>query len=115
MSLGPGMGLGGALDPLDGFVHVLHFPQPEAGDEFVGGGEGAVGDGAVGAVESDALAFRCGLQAIAGFHYAGLEEFLIVPAHRFEEFGGGHDACFAVRGCLYEYHYAHGYASFAAE
>ena len=41
-----------AVGPLDGLVHVLDFPEPEAGDEFLGFGEGPVYDGAAGAIEA---------------------------------------------------------------
>src|SRR5690606_16339242 len=42
-----GHGVGAALDPLDGFVHRLDLPQPEAGHQLLGFGEGPVDDGAV--------------------------------------------------------------------
>jgi hypothetical protein len=41
------VGVGTALDPLDGLFERLDLPEPEAGDEFLGFGEGAIGDGAV--------------------------------------------------------------------
>src|SRR5665213_1630757 len=40
------VGVGAALDPLDGLFKRLDLPDPEAGDEFLGLGEGAVDDGA---------------------------------------------------------------------
>ena|SRR5215469_10504564 len=56
--------VGTALDPLDGLFERLDLPEPEAGDEFLGFGEGAVGDGAVLAGEVDAGAFRGGVKPI---------------------------------------------------
>jgi hypothetical protein len=41
------VGVGTALDPLDGLFERLDLPEPEAGDQFLGFGEGAIGDGAV--------------------------------------------------------------------
>jgi len=44
-----------ALDPLDGLFERLDLPEPEAGDDFLAFGEGAVNDGgAVLAGEVDA-------------------------------------------------------------
>ena len=36
---------GGALEPLDGVLHGVDAPEPEAGFELFGFGEGAVGYG----------------------------------------------------------------------
>ena len=41
------VGVGTALDPLDRLFERLDLPEPEAGNEFLAFGEGAVNDGAV--------------------------------------------------------------------
>ena len=64
------VGVGTPLDPLDGLFERLDLPEPEAGDEFLGFGEGAVGDGAVLAGEVDAGAFGGGVKPFVGL--AGL-------------------------------------------
>ena len=51
------VGVGAALDPLDGLFERLDLLEPEAGDEFLAFGKGAVNDGAVLAGEVDAGAF----------------------------------------------------------
>src|ERR1700747_2391845 len=58
------MGVGASLDPLDGLFERLDLPEPEAGDEFLAFGEGAVHDGAVLAGEVDAGAFRGGVKTV---------------------------------------------------
>jgi hypothetical protein len=60
------VGVGGALDPLDGLFEGLDLPEHEAGDEFLGFGEGTVGDGVVLAGEVDASAFGRGVEAFVG-------------------------------------------------
>src|SRR5215469_8256473 len=55
---------GTALDPLDGLFERFDLPEPEAGDEFLAFGEGAVGDGAVLAGEVDAGAFGGGVKTV---------------------------------------------------
>ena len=40
-----GLRVGATLDPLDGLFEGLDLPEPEAGDELLGLGEGAVDDG----------------------------------------------------------------------
>src|SRR5215468_7292465 len=57
-------GVGASLDPLDRLFERLNLPEPEAGDEFLGFGEGAVNDGAVLAGEVDAGAFGGGMKSI---------------------------------------------------
>src|SRR5215472_17237444 len=53
-------GVGASFDPLDGLFERLHLPEPEASDEFLAFGEGAVNDGALLAGEVDASAFGRG-------------------------------------------------------
>src|ERR1039458_8517149 len=40
-----GHGIRTALDPVQRLVHRLDLPDPEAGDQFLGLGEGAIHDG----------------------------------------------------------------------
>src|ERR1700758_2905332 len=58
-----------ALEPLDGLLDVADLPDPEAGDEFFGLGEGAVGDGGFAGGEGDALACGTRLEAFSSEHY----------------------------------------------
>src|SRR6516164_3452922 len=51
--------VGASLDPLDRLFERLNLPEPEAGDEFLAFGEGAVNDGAVLAGEVEAGAPAC--------------------------------------------------------
>src|ERR1700680_2928026 len=60
---------GRALEPFDRFVHGADLPEPEAGDELFGFGEGAVDHGTLFAFKFDTLAFRRGLKAFAGEHH----------------------------------------------
>ena len=48
--------VGAALHPLDRLGHVFDLPNPVAGDQLAGLGEGPVDDGATGAVEGHPLA-----------------------------------------------------------
>ena len=61
-----GAAVGGTLDPLDGLFEGLDPPEPEAGDELLGFGEGAVDDGTRLAGEFDACAFGAGMEAVEG-------------------------------------------------
>ena len=58
------VGVGASLDPLNRLFERLNLPEPEAGDEFLAFGEGAVGDGAVLAGEVDASAFGGGVKTV---------------------------------------------------
>src|SRR5215469_12134522 len=58
------VGVGASLDPLDRLFERLNLPEPEAGDEFLAFGEGAVNDGAVLAGEVDAGAFGRGVKTV---------------------------------------------------
>src|SRR5271170_1426524 len=69
------------LDPLDGLFQRLDLPDPEAGDELLGLGEGAVDDGTRLAGEFDACAFGAGMEAIHGEHDASLDELFVELAH----------------------------------
>jgi len=52
----------GALHPGDRLIHVLDFPEPEAGDQL----ERPVDDGTAGTIERNTLALRGRLEAVGG-------------------------------------------------
>jgi hypothetical protein len=79
--------IGAALHPLDRLGHVLDLPQPETRHQFVGLRERPVGDKALYAVKTDALALRRRVKTLTGQHDPGLDQFLVVFAHGFEELG----------------------------
>src|SRR5438874_8881565 len=55
-----------ALEPLDRFIHGLHLPQPEAGDELLGLRERPIDHGSLlRSLESYARSFRARLQSLA--------------------------------------------------
>src|SRR5215471_18006636 len=89
-----------ALDPFDRLVERLALPQPEAGDQFLGLGERAVDDAALVIGELDAHALRARMQALAGQHDAGLDQFLVETAHVGQQLLARHLAGLAVLGCL---------------
>src|SRR5260370_34391192 len=98
---------GAALEPFDGLFYGADLAEPEAGDEFFGLGEGAVGDGGFGSREGDALAFGAGLEAFGGKHHACFYQLFVELAHVGEELGSGEDACFGVLVCFDDYHATH--------
>src|ERR1700752_5372152 len=55
--------IGTALQPFHRFLHRLDFPQPVAGDQLLGFGEGSIDHGAVLAGEADALALGGRMQS----------------------------------------------------
>jgi hypothetical protein len=59
-------GIGAALHPGDRLIHVLDFPEPEAGDQLAGLGERPVDDGTAGTIERNTLALRGPLEAVGG-------------------------------------------------
>ena len=59
-------GIGAALHPGDRLIHVLDFPEPEAGDQLAGLGERPVDDRAAGTIERNTLALRGPLEAVGG-------------------------------------------------
>jgi hypothetical protein len=69
--------VGAALDPLDGLFERLDLPEPEAGDEFLAFGEGAVGDDAVLAGEVDAGAFGGGVKTVVAYQDSGFQELVV--------------------------------------
>src|SRR6476646_11525106 len=83
----PGHGIGAALYPCDRLVHVLDFPEPEAGHQLACLGERPVDDCTVGAIEGNTLAVPRWFEAVAGAHNAGIDQLLIISAHRLEHLG----------------------------
>src|SRR5262249_26942066 len=104
--------IGTAPDPLDRFFHRLHLPQPIAGDQLLGLGEGAVNDLPLAARELDALPLRARVQSLTREHDAGLHELLIVVAHVGEELLAREDALFGSLGRLDDNHDSHRSVSF---
>src|SRR5579859_1170046 len=100
-------GIGAALDPLDGLIHGLNLPQPEAGDQLFGLGEGPVDHGPLAAREPDPRTFRAGLQPFAGEHHAGLHELFVVLAHLGQQPLARQFARLRLPGCLDHDHHAH--------
>src|SRR6202040_1395845 len=70
-------GIGAALHPGDRLVHVLDFPEPEAGDQLAGLGERAVDDRTAGTIERNTLALGGGLEAVGGEPDAGIAKLVI--------------------------------------
>ena len=88
------VGFGEALDPLDGLFEGLDLPEHEAGDEFLGFGEGTVGDGVVLAGEVDASAFGRGVEALVAEHDSRFFELIGVFVHLGYALGIGEGAFF---------------------
>src|SRR5207249_2241802 len=80
-----------APDPLDGLLHRLHLPDPEARDELLGLGERPVDDRLLPAGEAHALALAAGVEAVARQHDAGLHQLLVELAHVRAELLARHD------------------------
>src|SRR5882672_5510230 len=76
-------GIGAALHPGDRLVHVLDFPEPEAGDQLACRGERTVDNRTAEAIERNTLALRGGLEAVGGKQDAGIAQLIIEFAHRF--------------------------------
>src|SRR3954454_18178003 len=75
-------GIGAALYPGDRLIHVLDFPEPEAGDQLAGLGERPVDDRTAGTIERDTLALRRWREAVGGEQDAGIAKLVIKSAHR---------------------------------
>src|SRR5690606_3763656 len=101
---------GDALDPLDRLLLRLDLDQPEPGDQLLRLGEGPVDDGPGVPVEPHARAPRAGVEPLAREQDAGLDQFLVVAAHRLELFGGRHDAGLGLLVRLDQDHEAHGWS-----
>src|SRR4051812_36600092 len=102
-----GHGIGAALRPGHGLVHVLDLPDREARDQLLGLGERPVDDGAAATVEGDALGLGARLEAGGGHHHAGLDQLLREPVHRLERLRGGRNALFGLLTGFHEHHDAH--------
>ena len=100
-----------ALDPLDGLFERLDPPEPVAGDEFLGFGEGAVNDGAVPAGEVDAGAFGGGVKTVVAYQDSGLQEIVVEFVHVGHELGIG--GCAFVFGSIFrafdDHHESHSF------
>src|SRR5215467_7232734 len=92
------VGVGASLDPLDGLFERLNLPEPEAGDEFLAFGEGAVNDGAVLAGEVDAGAFGRGVKTVVAYQNSGFQELVVEFVHFGHELGIGGCAFGVFRG-----------------
>jgi hypothetical protein len=88
------VGVGATLGPLDRLFEGFDLPDPEAGDELFGLGEGAVDDGTRLAGEFDACALGAGMEAIHGEHNASLDELFVELAHLGKELRIGEGAFF---------------------
>ena len=73
--------IGAALDPFDRLFLRLHLPQPEAGDQLLGLGEGPVDHGPLVAGELDARALRARMEPLAREQDAGLCQLFVVLPH----------------------------------
>src|SRR5713226_4250176 len=82
--------VGCPLEPLEGLVDRAHLPQPVSRDQLFGLRERPVDDGALGAVEPNALAVRAWVQAAGLEYHPGLEQLLVellVLRHGFRRWG----------------------------
>src|SRR5436305_13545303 len=98
----------GALEPLDRLVLRLHPPDPVAGDQLLGLGEGAVDHGRLAVRELDPRAFRARLEAVGRKHDAGVDQLLVEFAHRGEQLLTGHHARLGILVGLDQDHESHG-------
>src|SRR5208337_3472449 len=87
--------IGAALHPLDGLLDGFHLPQPEAGDQFLGLGEGSVEHRPLLAREPYTLAPCARLQSLARQEDTRFDEGLIELPHRAQQGFTRNDARFA--------------------
>src|SRR2546429_63336 len=73
----PFMRTGAAFDPLDCLFHRSHLPQPEAGDQLLGLGEGPVDDSPFLSREPDALALRTRVEPLGGEQHASFHQLFV--------------------------------------
>src|SRR4051812_35653865 len=76
-----------APGPLHRLLHRLDLPDPEPGDQLLRLSEGAVDHARFAAGELDLLALRAGLDTLGCDQDAGLNQLLIVVAHRRQQLG----------------------------
>src|SRR5688572_12767706 len=107
LGLGAGHRVGATLDPLDGLFLRLHLPQPVAGDQLFGLGEWAVDDGAPVAREPHARALAAWLQPFTAEEDAGVDQVLVVLAHRRQQLLARQLAGFRVLARLHNDHESH--------
>src|SRR5208283_605094 len=101
---------GAALEPLDGLVHRLHLPQPEASDELLGLAEGSITHRLLRTLEAHALSRGARLEALGRQQHACLHQLLVKLAHLAENP--------FVRKCsglrllvrLHNHHHSHGWS-----
>src|SRR5438132_5119078 len=82
--------VGCPLEPLEGLVDRAHLPQPIPGDKLLGLRERSIDDGALLAVEPNALALRARVEAASLEYHPRLDQFfveLLVLSHRFRRWG----------------------------
>src|SRR5262249_54263465 len=101
---------GSAFEPLDSFFFRLHLPNPEAGDQFLGFGEWAVGNDSLVAGELYAGALGARVQPLSRQHHAGLHEFFVEPGHLLKDLLAGESAGFRFFACLDNHHESHRYS-----
>src|SRR5579863_9176790 len=102
-----------ALDPRYGLFERLDLPEPEAGDDFLAFGEGAVGDGVVLAGEVDACAFGGGVKTVVAYQDSGVQEVVVEFVYVGHELGIGE--CDLVPGVFRAFdddHESHGVCPF---
>src|SRR3989442_1121613 len=82
--------VGSSLEPFEGLVHRTHLPQPVSSHELLGLREWPVDDGALFAVEPNALALRARVEAASLEYHACLDQLfveLLVLRHGFRRGG----------------------------
>src|SRR6516164_4465957 len=96
-----------ALRPLERFLHRLHLPDPEPGDQLLGLGERTVHDRALLPRELDPRARRAGLEPVAREHDARLHQLLVVARHLAEHLLARHDPRLGILARLHDHHDPH--------
>src|ERR1700731_495931 len=107
----PVMGTRAAFDPLDCLFHRSHLPEPEAGDQLLGFGEGPVDHGPLHSREPDALALRARLEPLGGEQHPGFHQFFVELPHFGKELLLGHNPCLGALVGLDDHHESHCYVS----
>src|SRR3989441_3598025 len=114
-NLNPGfplMGVGAALAPFDRLFHRPHLPQPEAGDQLLGLGEGPVDHGSIPSREPDALAFRTRVEPFGGEQHTGFHQLFVVLPHFGKELLARQNPRLRVLVGLDYHHESHWHVSF---
>src|ERR687885_730136 len=100
------------LEPLDGLFHRPDLPDPVAGDELLGLGEGPVDHGLLVCREPHALPLGARVQSLGRQHHARPRQLFVVLTHFGEELLAGHRARLALLARLHQYHHSHRHISF---